>query len=155
MLWLLVLIVWPLAELFVAIKVAEAIGVLLMFVLLVAGWPIGTWALRSQGRAVMRHLAAAIAARRAPGREILDGALVLVGGTLLIVPGFITDVLGILLLAPPTRAAARALVARNLRHRYVVSAVRFGAGGRRYDVDSTAVDADPPTVDHPPPHLPA
>ena len=142
MLWILLFVVWPIAELFVAIKVADAIGVLLMLVLLVVSWPIGTWALRSEGRIVMRRLAAALAQQRAPTREVLDGVLVLIGGCLLIVPGFITDALGLLLLLPPTRSIARAGIVRNLRSRAVVRAVRFSAGRQAYDVDSTAVDVD-------------
>src|ERR1700733_11535098 len=92
----LLLILWALAELFVLIKVAEAIGVLYAILLLVLSWPVGTWALRSQGRAAWRRLSAAVAAGRSPGREVLDGALVLIGGVLFIVPGFIFDVLALL-----------------------------------------------------------
>src|ERR1700759_530798 len=114
MLALLLLILWPVAELFVAIKVAEAIGVLLTVILIVAGWPVGMWLTKTQGRAAWRRLSAAVDAGRPPGREVIDGALVLVGGILLIVPGFITDVLGLLLLAP-TRALARTAIARNFQ----------------------------------------
>jgi UPF0716 protein FxsA len=155
MLWLFLLILWPVAEVFVAVKIADAVGVVVMLLLLVASWPIGTWAVRSEGRAVMRRLSAAIATGRAPGREVLNGALVLLGGALLVVPGFITDVLGAMLLLPPTRAAARRLIARNLRSRLVTRAVRFGAGQREYDVDATAVDVDQPTIDPGPPQLSA
>ena len=63
------------------------------------------------------------------------------GGVLLIVPGFITDVIGLLLLAP-TRALARRGIVRNFRSRFVVRADQFGGGSRPYDVDSTAVDVD-------------
>jgi UPF0716 protein FxsA len=155
MLWFLLLILWPIAELFVAIKVAEAVGVLAMLLLLVASWPVGSWAIRSQGRVAMRRMSTAINEGRAPGREVLNGALVLLGGALLIIPGFITDVLGLVLLLPPTRAGFRTLIARNVRNRMVVRAVSFGAGTRRYDVDSTAVDVDQPSIDPRPPQLPA
>ena len=80
----LVPIIWLLAELFVAIKVAEAIGVGYMLLLLIVSWPLGAWALRSQGRAAWRRLSAAVSEGRSPGREVLDGALVLLGGLLLI-----------------------------------------------------------------------
>jgi UPF0716 protein FxsA len=142
MLVLLLLIAWPVAELFVAIKVGEAIGVLLTVVLLIASWPLGVWLLRAEGRAAWRRLSAAAAAGRPPGREVLDGALVVVGGALLIVPGFITDVLGLLLLLPPTRSLARLGIVSNFRSRLVVRATRFGGRPAPHDVDSTATDVD-------------
>jgi UPF0716 protein FxsA len=71
-----------------------------------------------------------------------DGALVLFGGGLLIVPGFITDAIGLLLLAPPTRALARTGIVRNFQSRVMVQATRFGRQPSSYDVDSTASDID-------------
>lgn len=138
----LVPIVWLLAELFVAIKVAEAIGVLWMLLALIASWPLGAWALRSQGGAAWRRLSAAVSAGRSPGREVLDGVLVLIGGLLLIVPGFLSDLVGLCALLPPTRSLVRGRVARHLHSRFVVRATRFGAGERPPDVDSTATDVD-------------
>jgi UPF0716 protein FxsA len=77
---------------------------------------------------------------------VIDGALVLSGGLLLIVPGFITDVFGLLLLAP-TRAAARGAITRNFQSRVVVAATRFsGAPRSEFDVDSTATDLDSPQL---------
>jgi UPF0716 protein FxsA len=140
------LILWPLAELFVLIKVAEAIGVLYAILLLLVSWPVGTWVLREQGRAAWRRLSNAVAAGRSPGREVLDGALILIGGLLLIVPGFIADVIGLLALLPPTRALMRRQLARNLQSRIVVGATRFTRGSRPYDVDSTATDLDQPQL---------
>ena len=117
--------------------------------------------MRSQGRAAWRRFNAALAEGRIPHREVLDGALVIFGGALLLTPGFITDILGIILLLPPTRALVRGLVARRLLPRIVIS--RFGApgaaarppaaarpGGRRggpapaADVEGTATEVDPP-----------
>src|ERR1700716_2975711 len=117
MLVLLVLICWPGAEVFGAIVVAGAIGVLETVLLLILSWPLGAWALRSQGRAAWRRLEAAVAAGSTPGREGLGGVLDTIGGLLLIVPGFITDVLGALALLPPTRALLRRQLARNLQSR--------------------------------------
>ena len=139
---LLLLILWPIAELFVAIEVAESIGVLLTVLLLVLGLPLGIWLVRAEGRAAWRRLSVAVTAGRPPAREVLDGALVLAGGALLIVPGFITDVFGLLLLLPPTRWLARIGIVRNLQSRFVVRAARFRDGSRGYDVDSTATDID-------------
>jgi UPF0716 protein FxsA len=144
--FLLILICWPIAELLVAIKVAEAIGVLLTVILLLAGWPLGLWLMRRQGREAWRRLSLAIQLGKAPGREVLHGVLVLLGGGLLIVPGFITDVLGLLLLTPPARRLAARGIVSNLQSRVVVTAARFGAaragGPNAYDVDSTATELD-------------
>ncbi len=142
MIVVLVLVLWAALELFVAIKVADAIGVLATVVLLLLSWPLGSWALRSQGRAAWRRLGDAVSAGRSPGREVLDGVLVLLGGVLLIVPGFISDALGVLALLPPTRALMRRGLARNLQSRVVVSATRFTGASRPNDVDSTATDVD-------------
>jgi UPF0716 protein FxsA len=147
MLALLLLILWPVAEVFVAIKVAEAIGVLFTVLLLIAGVPLGVWLTRAEGRTAWRRLSAAVAAGRPPGREVIDGALVLIGGILFIVPGFITDLIGLLLLVAPSRSVAGAAIARNVQSRLVVAATRFsGAPPSRYDVDSTATDIDGPQL---------
>jgi UPF0716 protein FxsA len=143
MLVLLLLICWPIAELVVAVKVAETIGVLLTVLLLLAGLPLGAWLARAEGRAAWRRLRLAANTGRPPGREVLDGALVLAGGALLIVPGFITDALGLLLLLPPTRSLARRGIARNFQSRFVVRATGFGGPPHPHDVDSTASDVDP------------
>ena len=144
---LLLLICWPIAEVFVAIQLADAIGVLPMLLLLIASWPVGLWALHSQGRVAWRRLGDAVAAGRPPGREVLNGALVLLGGLLMVIPGFITDALGAFLLLPPTRASARWVLVRNLDRHVVVRAARFGGRGRHeYDADSTATDLDQPQL---------
>jgi UPF0716 protein FxsA len=140
----LLLILWAVAEVFVVIKVADVIGALATVLLLIASWPLGTWALRSQGSAAWRRLMAAIEQGRTPTHEVVDGALVLLGGLLLIVPGFITDALGLLLLAP-TRALLRPALVRNAHSRLFSRAAGFGRG-RSYDVESTATDIDQPQL---------
>ncbi len=144
MLFLILLICWPVAELFVAIKVGEAIGALPTILLLLVTWPLGAWVLRAQGRAAWRRLSAAVAEGRPPGREVINGALVLAGGFLLMIPGFITDVIALALLLAPTRALLRIALQRNFRSRLVAQTVRFT--NRHYDVDSTAHDVDPPPL---------
>jgi UPF0716 protein FxsA len=139
---LLLAVLWPVAEVLVAIQVAHLIGVVPTVVLVIAGWPLGTWALRRQGAAAWRRLGLALAERRTPAREVVDGALVLVGAVLLMVPGLITDVLGLLLLLPPTRALARPLLVRNLQSRVVLRATQSGRRPSAYDVDSTATDIE-------------
>jgi UPF0716 protein FxsA len=137
---LLLMICWPVAELLAAIGVAQLIGVLPMLLLLALSLPLGFWMLREQGRGAWRRLSAAVAAGRSPGNQVIDGALIVAGAALLIVPGFITDVFGLLLLVGPVRALARRGIARHARSRFVVQATSFGR--RPYDVDSTATDVD-------------
>jgi UPF0716 protein FxsA len=146
MLFLLLAVLWPVAELFVAIQVAHVIGAVPTIVLLIAGWPIGRWALRSQGAAAWRRLGMALDERRTPTREVVDGALVVIGGILLMIPGFISDVIGILFLLPPTRALTRPLLLRNLRSRTVLRATQFSRRSSPYDVESTATDIEQPQL---------
>src|SRR5438309_348417 len=83
----------------------SAKGVRYTVLLVLLSWPIGIWAVRSQGRAVWQRLTDGIAAGTPPARAVLDGALVLIGGILFILPGFISDLFGALLLVAPSRAA--------------------------------------------------
>ena len=136
----------PLAELYVIFKVVgPAIGAPLTIALLAADSLAGAWLLKSQGRAVWRRFNETLSAGRVPTREIVDGVLVIFGGAFLITPGFLTDILGFLLLIPPTRSLFRRGLQRRLERRAVVS-----VGGRQrraprdYDVEGTATEHDPP-----------
>src|SRR6266480_3995242 len=117
LLLVLLFIVLPVAEIYVIIKVGEAIGVLPTIGLLILDGFLGAALLRHQGRAAWRRFNEALAAGRIPAREVLDGAMVIVGGAFLLAPGFITDVIGLLLLIPPSRAIFRGIVARMARRR--------------------------------------
>ena len=116
-------IVVPLAELYVILKVGDAIGVLWTIGLLVADSLIGSVLLRTQGRVVWRRFNEALTQGRMPHREVIDGVLVIFGGAFLLTPGFITDVVGLLLLLPPTRAVIRRVVVRRLGRRVVTGVV--------------------------------
>lgn len=150
---LLLFIVVPLVELYVLLQVGQAIGVLPTIALLIADSVLGSLLMRSQGRAVWRRFNAALQSGRPPAREVLDGALVIFGGALLLTPGFATDVLGLLLLLPPTRAVVRRLLVRSLAGRVVAGVARPPVGAwpprsRRPapgadDVEGTATDVDP------------
>jgi UPF0716 protein FxsA len=146
MLIALLLIVWPLLELFVAFEVSQLIGVTYTVLLILLSVPVGMWAVRSQGRVVWRRLADGIAVGRPPARAVLDGALVLIGGVLFILPGFISDALGALLLLPLSRAGVRRLLVRNFQGRFVRQMAGFSTSGRSYDVDSTATDVEQPRL---------
>jgi UPF0716 protein FxsA len=120
-------IVVPIAELYVIIKVGELIGVFPTLILLLADALLGAWLVKHQGRGAWRRFNEALAQRRFPGREVVDGVLIVIGGTLLLTPGFITDIFGFFLLIPPTRAIARRLLKRFTLGRFAV--VRVGGPG--------------------------
>ena len=140
----LIFIVVPIAELAVIIQVGQIIGVWWTIGLLIADSILGSVLMRSQGRTAWRRFNETTRAGRVPAREVLDGALVIFGGALLLTPGFITDVLGLLLLFPPTRALVRVVLARRLADRMVVSMTAGPRVRRRRDddVEGTAVEVD-------------
>jgi UPF0716 protein FxsA len=107
---ILLFIVVPIAEIYVIIQVGQAIGALWTIALLIADSILGSMLMRSQGRLAWRRFNEAIAAGRPPAREVLDGAMVIFGGAFLLSPGFLTDILGVILLLPPTRAVVRRLL---------------------------------------------
>jgi UPF0716 protein FxsA len=150
-------IVVPILELYVIIQVGQLIGVVPTLILLLADALLGSWLLKHEGRGAWRRFNEALAARRFPGREVADGVLIVIGGTLLLTPGFITDIFGLLLLLPPTRAIARRVLKRFTIGRFTV--VGMGGGGpfggsppgggggrspeRDYDFDATAEEVPP------------
>jgi UPF0716 protein FxsA len=126
-------IVVPLAELYVIYLVGDAIGIIWTLLLLAADSVIGSLLLRSQGRTVWRRFNEALAQGRMPHREVQDGVLVIFGGAFLITPGFITDVVGLLMLLPPTRAVIRRAAMRAIGRRMSVRVV-----------EGTATEYEPP-----------
>jgi UPF0716 protein FxsA len=150
-------IVVPIAELYVIIQVGQLIGVVPTLVLLLADALLGSWLLKHEGRSAWRRFNEALAARRFPGKEVVDGALIIVGGTLLLTPGFITDVFGLVLLLPPTRAIARRLLKRFTIGRFAVVGMTGGGPSpfgtpprgpgqrpsRDYDFEGTAEEVPP------------
>jgi UPF0716 protein FxsA len=142
-------IVVPILELWLIIKIGGLIGVVPTLALLLADALLGSLLLRHQGRGAWRRFNQALADRRFPAREVADGLMIAVGGTLLLTPGFITDVFGLFLLIPPTRAIARRLLRGLVGRRFVVLGVsgmtgRPGANRapRSYDFESTAEEVD-------------
>jgi UPF0716 protein FxsA len=145
--WLIVLIfiVVPIAELYVIIQIGELIGLWPTLALLLADALLGSLLLRHQGRGAWRRFNEAIAARRFPGKEVADGLLIAIGGTLLLTPGFVTDIVGAVFLIPPTRALVRRLMRGWAARRFVVMGSPAGAaygaasGARSaYDFEGTA-----------------
>lgn len=142
----------PIAELYVIIQVGQWLGVLPTIAILIADSIIGSLLLRAQGRTAWRRFNAAVAEGRVPTREVLDGVCVIAGGLAMLTPGFLTDIFGILLLLPPTRAVIRRVALANLATRMAAHGASWGVGkvaGRRapgrqtYDVDGTASEQPP------------
>lgn len=115
-------VVVPLVEIYVLIQVGQAIGAWWTILILVADSILGTYLIRHEGGRTWRALQEALGSGRMPARELADGALILIGGTLMLTPGFVTDVLGILLILPFTRPVARRLLTTVVARRLVVIA---------------------------------
>jgi UPF0716 protein FxsA len=127
-------IVVPIAELYVIIQVGQLIGVWPTIGLLLLDSILGSLLLRWQGRAVWQRFNQALAERRMPHKEVIDGVLVILGGALLLTPGFITDIFGLLLLIPPTRAVVRRTGAKTVIGRLLgAGRVVVWGGGRARD----------------------
>lgn len=112
-------IVVPVIELWLILQVGEMIGVMPTILLLLLDSLLGAWLVKTQGGAVWRNFRRTVDAGKIPANEAVDGFLVIMGGTLLLVPGFLSDIVGILLIAPPTRKVLRSRV------------VKFGMGRTR------------------------
>ena len=123
----LLLLVMPVVELAVIVQVAEEVGVLNTLALLIAVSIAGAWLLKQQGLATWHALQTTMARGEMPTKEATDGALILLGGALLLTPGFVTDAVGLLLLVPPTRAVLKSAFRKLLG---VLATRRFGAAGR-------------------------
>jgi UPF0716 protein FxsA len=127
-------LVVPFVELYIILEVVgPALGAPLTILLLAADSVIGGLLFKSQGRSVWRRFNLTMSEGRVPHREVVDGVLVIFGGAFLITPGFVTDIVGVLLLLPPTRAVIRRLLIRRLGRRVIVAEPR-----RRHDVEGSA-----------------
>jgi UPF0716 protein FxsA len=135
----------PIAELYLIYKVGDAIGILPTLLLLAADSVLGSLLLRSQGRTVWRRFNEAMAAGRIPHKELQHGVAVIFGGAFLITPGFLTDIVGLLLLLPPTRVVILRLVTRTMARRM---SARVVAGGRQ-DRARGAADVEGTATEHP------
>jgi UPF0716 protein FxsA len=115
-------LVMSIIELYVLVQVGQAIGALNTIGLVILISLVGAWLAKREGVSVLQRLRMQLDAGRMPTNELVDGVLILAGGILLVTPGFVTDIIGISLLFPPTRAAARALLKRRFR----VQVLSFG-----------------------------
>lgn len=130
----------PLAELWLILQVGELIGVWPTIFLLVADSVFGAWLLKSQGSRVWQRFRSALSSGRVPADEAVEGFLVILGGTLLILPGFISDAAGLALILPPTRRGLRGAVIHFLSNRSALSIVTAGGGSETHVRDFARSD---------------
>jgi len=137
----LVFIVLPIVEIYLLIQLGQVVGPWWTILILIADGVLGSYLMKREGGRAWQALRQALDQGRMPATELGDGALVLVGGTLLVTPGFVTDVLGLFCILPITRPLARRMLSGYVTRRLVRSgAVRFETSRR--DDGSTVVPGE-------------
>jgi UPF0716 protein FxsA len=140
-----VFVVLPLVELYVIVQVGHVLGILPTLGLLLLVSFLGAWLVKREGLRAWRAFRLAVTEGRVPARETADGALVLLGGALLVAPGFVTDAIGLLCVLPPTRAVVRRLgYAAAARRVGWTEAPRPRKVGARRMPDRRSANEDPP-----------
>jgi UPF0716 protein FxsA len=120
--WLLALLFvgLPMLEIYLIVQLGQAVGPWWTIAVLIAAGVLGSVLVKHEGGRAWRALQEALNAGRMPARELADGALILVGGTLLLTPGFVSDFVGLFCIVPLTRPLARRVLTRVLARRLVV-----------------------------------
>lgn len=124
---LLILFVAAVVEVVALVVVGNALGVLPTIGLLVLAAVVGGLLLRREGTRALAAFTEAVRLRRPPHRELADGVLLVTAGVLIVLPGFLSDVLSLLLLLPPTRALVRGRIVRAAERRGSLGGPAFGA----------------------------
>ncbi|MFM8870414.1 MAG: FxsA family protein [Actinomycetota bacterium] len=132
------LVLVPLAEVWVIVQVGSSLGIVTTVALLIGVSVFGTALAKYEGVRVFRSFMSAIDKGEMPSRDIIAGACLLLSGLLFLVPGFVTDVLGILLLLPPVRGGLARFVLRRRSGRSNVRVVRATYSGPIVDVEVTS-----------------
>jgi UPF0716 protein FxsA len=145
------ILVFVVAEIVAFVAVADHIGILLALLLLLGVSAAGPLLVRRAGRGVVEHARQRILRGETPDREVLDGVVLLLGGVLVCVPGFIGDFLGLLLLIGPVRHAAIRLAGRQLGRR-VASASMWSVGSSPFGRRGSAPDVIDATTHEPGAH---
>ena len=107
----------PVLEIYLIVQLGQVVGPWWTILILIADGVLGSWLVKHEGNRAWRALQEALGSGRMPARELADGALILVGGTLLITPGFVSDVAGLFCILPWTRPLARRVLARVISRR--------------------------------------
>ena len=143
MILFLLFIVFPIAELYVIIRVGSSIGFLNTLGLIVLVAVVGRWLVKREGVRVWRKFNDSILQGRVPTREIVDGVLIMMAGALLLAPGFVTDALALLVLFPPTRLVfRRMLMARASRGTMILGGFGSTPPHRRPTSPGDVIDTD-------------
>ncbi|WP_232676864.1 FxsA family protein [Nocardioides sp. R-C-SC26] len=142
---LIALIAVPVVEIYVLIQVGQVIGPWWTVGLLLLASVVGSWLIKREGARAWRALRSAVDEGRMPAREIADGVLIVLGGALMLSPGFVTDAVGVLLILPLTRPLLRRILTGVLERRMVVvpggsDATRPGAGPQGPIIRGEVVD---------------
>jgi UPF0716 protein FxsA len=136
---LLLLLIAMVVEITVLVLVGQAIGILATIGLLILASVVGMWLLRREGTRTLAAFNDAVRTRRVPAKEMVDGVLIVAAGALVLVPGFVSDLLALFLLFPPTRAVVSRRWVRRTEQQ-----VRSARHGGAFVVDSVIVDDDDP-----------
>ena len=123
-------VVLPIVELFVLIQVASWIGALPAIALVLLVSFAGLWLVKREGLSVARKVQTKLAQGEAPATDMVNGMLILAAGVLMVFPGFVTAIAGLLLLLPPTRAVVRTLLMRRFESR--LAATLAAPGGTAF-----------------------
>lgn len=126
---LLLFVVVPIVELAVIIQVGQLLGVVPTLGILIVMSVLGAWLMKREGLGVIRRAQQQARSGRVPGREVADGFLIVLGGALMLTPGFVTDGVGMALLLPPVRALVRPVLLAQLQARAL--GATLGGGARR------------------------
>jgi UPF0716 protein FxsA len=141
----LALVLLPFVELYLLWRIGHAAGWEVVFALVLVPAMVGSWLARREGTRVLRQWQAALARRQVPEEGLLGGLLVLVGGVLLVLPGVVSDVLGLVLLLPPTRRLVARWVRREVERRIATGSMRVVSfSTTRVPEEREAPPAEPP-----------
>lgn len=143
--WLLALmfIVAPMLEIYVLIQVGQVVGPWWTILLLIVSGVVGSWLMKHEGTRAWRALRTALARGQMPTRELADGILILIGGTLMVAPGFLSDLVGMVLILPLTRPIGRRLLTGLITRKLSVRLTgATGAGTARRPGDHDVVPGE-------------
>lgn len=119
----------PLVELYLLIAIGRALGPVPTIGLVLLTGALGAWFARLEGARVIRSWQEAIARQQMPKDGVIDGLLIFIGGLMLITPGILTDIAGLLMVVPPTRRVVARVVRAWFERQIAAGRVQVYAPG--------------------------